>query len=653
MRLNSIKIKNYRSIDDTVEINFFKELDKNCYFLFGINETGKSNILKGCALLDNDFQEKYNWSKDCFKDNKSSSVITEVDYCFDFNDEELAYIQDTSTSNVPSELTKEITGFRYWIEGDIDSEIYYGCEVIFKDDAKFSEYFKKKEIKTEKPEEPKTENNGEVVDNNTNNAETSNEEKSRLLLLKSSEITEEEKDKYEEIEADKISSIVAELIEDNFVKKRLPKIIYWNSSSRYLINGTIDLNTFKDKPEEVSVPLLNMFKFLKYDKKQIKRQITEALKDATDRHKLASDLSKATTKHLNNVWKEHNVEVQVTIESNGSCDVHFTDKDANTNFFEMQDRSDGFQRFISFILTLSAENLNEELTNSLILLDEPEVHLHPSGIEYLKDELLNISRNNYVLAASHSIFLVDKTCLRRHIAVRKNIGKTSIDYIDPNNPFREEVIFRALNTSIYEVIQPFNIIFEGGIDSDIFLATKHKFRKELPMLVSIGGIGATGAGEVKKYEKFFRGNLLVSAMVLFDSDDKGREEAARIKSDSLFDGAIFELKDIYNIGKDKFELEDILPKSVVLESARELYKYDFSSGINDKNPILDEIKKIKHEQEIEGDKKFKKLKEIIVKSVLKEIDPKVLSKEKFKLKYEHYYKFLEALEKKVSELKKT
>lgn len=650
MKLTSVSIENYRSIDEPIVLDFTKA-EKSCYFAFGINETGKSSTLKACALLDEDYRSKYKWAKDCFKENKREGKITEIDYYFDLNAEELGEVKKILEPSIPEDLFSQIKGVRYYLEGDTDDSFNSGFLFTFKDDTKTTGYFRRKKVV--KPAETPTPENAETPNEGGEKMSDVLAETPRFILLEK-EIPDAEKENYESIDELNygMGAVLSHLVDDDFVEEKLPRVIFWDSSSRYLINGTIDLNAFKEKPTEVSVPLFNMFKFIKLDKDSIKSEIDASLKEPTDRHKLATDLSQATTKHLNKIWKEHEIEAQVTIEASGACDVHFADKDANTNFFEMQDRSDGFQRFISFILTLSAENLNEELENTLILLDEPEVHLHPSGIEYLKDELLNIStNNNYILAASHSIFLVDKKCLERHITVKKIAGRTSISYVDPNNPFQEEVIFRALNTSIYELIQPLSIIFEGSIDSDIFHAVKHKFRSELTGLVNIGGIGATGATEVKKYEKFFKGNLMVQAMALFDSDDEGRKELDVLKAGNLFNDNAFELKDMYDIGKRVFTLEDLLPKDIVLETAKSIHKSEFA-GIDETKPILEEIKRLKHELGITDDKKMESLKSKIAKAVLRETDSHVLSKEKFKTKYENYYNFLEGLETKISTLQR-
>jgi predicted ATP-dependent endonuclease of OLD family len=76
---------------------------------------------------------------------------------------------------------------------------------------------------------------------------------------------------------------------------------------------------------------------------------------------------------------------------------------SDTYKFEVDKRSDGFKQFVSIILNLSIENETGVLNNKVILLDEPETHLHPSGQKYLRNELLKISENNLVIYATHSI----------------------------------------------------------------------------------------------------------------------------------------------------------------------------------------------------------------------------------------------------------
>jgi predicted ATP-dependent endonuclease of OLD family len=47
MKLTNVEIKNFRSLD---KLDF--EFNPNCRILVGINESGKSNILKALAMLE-------------------------------------------------------------------------------------------------------------------------------------------------------------------------------------------------------------------------------------------------------------------------------------------------------------------------------------------------------------------------------------------------------------------------------------------------------------------------------------------------------------------------------------------------------------------------------------------------------------------------
>jgi hypothetical protein len=74
--------------------------------------------------------------------------------------------------------------------------------------------------------------------------------------------------------------------------------------------------------------------------------------------------------------------------------------------------------------------------------------LHPSGVRYLCDELKNISRNNLVVIATYSIYMIDKKNLNRHIKIDKDLSETKIKQISKYNPYEEEIIYESLGTSL-------------------------------------------------------------------------------------------------------------------------------------------------------------------------------------------------------------
>ena len=112
-----------------------------------------------------------------------------------------------------------------------------------------------------------------------------------------------------------------------------------------------------------------------------------------------------------------------------------------------EQRSDGFRQFISFLLTISAESATNQLSNSLLLLDEPETHLHPQAQEYLKDELIKITRNdknNIIFFATHSNYMIDKDHIERCFRLSKQSNrKTKVEKIKLGKTSYSEVNYEV------------------------------------------------------------------------------------------------------------------------------------------------------------------------------------------------------------------
>lgn len=110
-------------------------------------------------------------------------------------------------------------------------------------------------------------------------------------------------------------------------------------------------------------------------------------------------------------------------------------------------RSDGFRQFISFLLTISAENSTDQLSYSLLLLDEPETHLHPQAQEFLRNELIKITKNkedNIVIFATHSNYMIDKDHLERCFRVEKQGNKkTKLEQIKGKDSSYSEVNYEV------------------------------------------------------------------------------------------------------------------------------------------------------------------------------------------------------------------
>lgn len=167
----------------------------------------------------------------------------------------------------------------------------------------------------------------------------------------------------------------------------------------------------------------------------IQTRVSSIAGDSTEKEELEEQLGEAVTSHILKVWPNHPIKITFNIDSN-LISFHVKDTNVKGRAKTAGQRSDGFKQFISFLLTVSAEDRNEELKNYLILLDEPETHLHPKAQEDFLSELKKITtndRDNIVIFATHSNYMIDKTKLSRNFKVTKEKDSTSIETIDTKN----------------------------------------------------------------------------------------------------------------------------------------------------------------------------------------------------------------------------
>ena len=220
------------------------------------------------------------------------------------------------------------------------------------------------------------------------------------------------------------------------------KVVFWRSSPQYLILDEIDLPIFAANPEKTSIPLVNCFRLAGIEIDAIKTTI-DGLTSSVPINNLQEKLSELVTEHINKVWPEHPINVKFQISSN-KISLLIEDQGVKFKVKTTGQRSDGFRQFISFLLTLSVENYNGKLENTILLIDEPEVHLHPPAQMNLLNELIEITsnkRNNLVFFATHSNYLIDKKNLDRcyqvikqdnHKTILNKIAKTTSTYAEVN-----------------------------------------------------------------------------------------------------------------------------------------------------------------------------------------------------------------------------
>jgi len=451
MKLTNITIKNYRSISE-LPINIEEIVGKSCLILLGINEVGKSNILKGISLADT--AEKIDYKLDCNKQAQDINESILITYGLKTENDEINGL--LTKAKLPSDLIEKIKIKKIERKVEISSDSteksdYY--HIYVEDIKDFDNFIFDKTTKEIK----------KIIDIYQREEQISKENIKTLIG-----------ENFDLLDGEMVRGLLEDVADDYFEEIR-PEVIFWKSSKKYLMNESINLNEFKEDLTK-SIPLRNIFRLSGINDDQVKNRIDLIATDEDKRAELEEVLTENVTKYINKIWKEHKINIKVRIEENLFCKVKVEDKENTKPKYRMDQRSDGFKQFVSILLNLSAENDTDVLRNKVILLDEPEVHLHPSGIKYLRDELLKIANNNVVLIATHSIFMVDKKNIERHCSIWKDENSTTqLEKIDKDNPLQEEVIYESLGTSIYEIIKE-NVIVGNLIPVGTGLTSYRKIK---------------------------------------------------------------------------------------------------------------------------------------------------------------------------------
>ena len=215
-------------------------------------------------------------------------------------------------------------------------------------------------------------------------------------------------------------------------------------------------------------------------------------------------------------------------------------------------------RFITFLLLVSARVKTKSLENVLLLIDEPEISLHPAGIRNLRDELLSISKQNLVVYATHSPYMIDRKSIERHSVIEKKGDITSGVFANAGKVFDEEVLLNSLGVSVFESLKKKNIIFEGWRDKRLFdiFVEENKGNPEYKSLIEAGACFVSGVKDVRNVVPIL---ALANTSILVVSDhDQPAIEAKKDFNISKFEGDWLTYRDLVGGASNVVTVEDFV-----------------------------------------------------------------------------------------------
>lgn len=614
MILKKINIQNYKSIEN-VDIQVNKLHDSYTTIFVGLNETGKSNILDAISY----FQPPTTSLKfDNIRNFNSSGEYIDLYFDLAFETDEIAQnlIEDVVEFSEKAKhllplFVPQVTKNVFMKEGEDKFKFVYVYKVNFEAIVQENCYY------LSSPAQSST--------------------SSTICDIKYFDELKEGEDKiYSPVTKEFISDLLKKVFE-KYLQDNDLNVSVWKAEDKYLITKSINLTEFSSNID-TCIPLKNIFYISGYDSTEaIKKVISELSHNPRNRTFLEQKLSKNISEYLHKVWKEHPVDISVRIEKDLVLDVSVKDKNDEFNLYNINERSQGFRQFISLILSISIANEKKKLKNAIIIVDEPENHLHPSGIRYMRDELLKIGKNNYVFLATHSNFMIDRKEMSRHYIVQKGTH-TNLKRIEQEQDLSDdEVLNDAFGLNILnDFLSPHKILVEGLSDKKILMKALNQIDSSFCFNISNG----TGDNIVARASLI---NMLeIPVFVVLDDDEAGKKNKKLIMNQQ----GIFSknnVKTIRDLVPDLMEdasIEDTLDTDYVIAQTNTiLEKYGVNFAYEDKAmPIIKSIKAFLYQNGIKDKNEVGKCLEQIKSQIAENYDAK-----KIKEKSPYLFELAEAI----------
>lgn len=409
---------------------------------------------------------------------------------------------------------------------------------------------------------------------------------------------------------------IAELLDEgetnlrSLLSQLLPNFVYFTSPE--MLEDAVSIDEFlanRGKHKTLS----NLLKLCDLDVERIR---------AAGEWEVLTKLRLASTKItglVNESWKQADVELRIGIVNDKIVVSVFDDVIGKEHPPSI--RSQGFRWYLSFYIDFTA-GARGELRNTIILLDDPGVYLHPSGQKDLLNTLEELSESNQIVFSTHSPFMVDRNKLDRVRIVSRTEEKGTLieekyykSNFDALQPIRAAIGMTIGDSLLFHEK---NLLVEGISDEIILRAMSEVCRRKDKDHIDTSGISilpVLGADKMSYYATIFaKENLRFVALLDFDPQGK-RALKDLTKRFNIDDKGILSLDEL--TGKGGFlEIEDLIDIDFYMKGVNLAYANVFPKKLQreriTKNDLSEAsfrgIKKFFRQKRIQRNKRVDKIK---------------------------------------------
>lgn len=654
-RLDRFKVYNFRSIEES---DWIDVSDNSC--LVGTNEAGKTNLLIALwklrpandePIVPLDDFPRHLYSN--YKTNKhSEDVFIAADFILDEKlQQEVAKELCCDLAQIRKVLVRRLYNGEYKITfpySKIDSysaervrlifnefeKALYSNEIFLKEDESLQISIKTfiQSISEEIPENYFSKKEAEDIILSTQNFIDKNfGKKKKLPDFFSQNLLEHIKKLHEAFEGKPIES-TSEVRQK--ILSKIPKFVYYsdygNLDSEIYLPRVIE--DFKRTDLTVAArakvrTLRVLFKFVNLSPEEIyelgnDRRIVVKTLDYNQR--VVSTIEEDLTEEEINAWADKKRERGILLRSAASQLTLSFKKwwlqgdyifgfEADGNHFrinvsdklrpeaiELEGRSRGLQWFFSFFLVFLVET-KEEHSNTILLLDEPGLSLHPIAQYDLAKFFRKLSEDNQLIYTSHSPFLIDMENLAnvKAVYIDTETGRTKVSanlrYNETDAVKSIYPVHAALGLTVSDtlLLGCLPVLVEGPSDQ-IYLNLIKRYLigigelKNSKEIVFIPTGGVKGMAPVAKLLSSRDDSL---PQVLLDSDKAGKDYLKQLINGRYRDEKTKVLEVSQFLTDGEYEIEDLVPTASIIQIIDRMYRCDqyFEDYYQNLLPIVNQI----------------------------------------------------------------
>lgn len=216
----------------------------------------------------------------------------------------------------------------------------------------------------------------------------------------------------------------------------------------------------------------------------------------------------------------------------------------------IEEKGDGIKSLVAISLMRYAVSGSSN-KNLIILIEEPESHLHPKAIHGLRQVLIDLSQKYQIIASSHSQLLIDKLHVRNNIIVQKG----GAEHASEIKKIRDVL---GVEVSDNLVAANFVILLEGLSDIRFIekvLTEKSTFYTQLKQQGRVILDNLQGCSKATYKASLYK-NLLLEVFLVLDSDSEGLGSLKEVVDKGILTAS--ETLKISVTGMSNSELEDLI-----------------------------------------------------------------------------------------------